>query len=1121
MFRFENVWLQHEGCRDVIHKAWNDLSHPNAWENLNRKIKNCSAALGQWDCDVFGNIRKDIKITEEDIRNCNLGSVRMALLKKLGDLRKKEEILWAQRARADFLKHGDSNSRWFHARASIRRSNNMIHKIEKPDGSFATEHEDIAQTVSAFFEGLFNSQGVDGVDNVLNCIEGRVSQRMNDMLLAPYSINEIFEALQSMHPCKAPGPDGLNPMFFQKFWDIVGDDVSRAVLHILQGNDVPNSLNHTHIVLIPKLPNPTRLSDFRPISLCNVVYKIASKVISNRLKSCLPLLISETQSAFTPGRLISDNIMMAYEIFHSMKNNPSRSGSMAIKVDMSKAYDRVEWEFLQKIMLKFGFDRRWVNVIMSMVESTTFSFVINGAPSGFVRPSRGLRQGDPLSPYLFLFVTEGLIGLLKKAEISGYLTGHKTCFSSPIVSHLLFADDSIFFCKANVEQARVVKDILTDYARASGQEINFDKSNVVFQNGVSENRRREVLNVLDIREILAQNKYLGLPTYIGRSKNRAFMFLRDKVAKRLSSWADKFISIAGREVLIKAVAQAIPTYAMSVFKLPRDFCSSLYSLILRYWWGQDMESRKIHWVSKDRLAECKKNGGLGFRDFSAFNDALLAKQVWRLKKDNTSLVARLLKARYFPNSDILEANLGCRPSFIWRSLQGAISLVKGGYRWLIGNGESVRVFEDRWLPRPYTFKPIVNLMPSCDYLRVADLIDKERGSWKESLVREVLSPIDAELVLDIPLCDLWPSDRIIWHFSNSGDFTVKSAYFLARWMANGDLPCPSSDSIRVVWKRLWNLNIPPRMKLFVWKVGTNALATKCNLARRIPNFQPVCELCGNGFESDAHAIFECEWAKSIWQASGFDEKLWKSGVFRAFDRFCFCVDSLDDDSLGNFIAVAWECWNQRNKSLFQSRDKSSSNVVSRALSFVQSFREARDREDCEVVGCPTVWKPPIHGVLKINFDAGKLADLGGGWGVVARDSNGDICWAANQHHSRWAGAVIEEAKACLLAIRKCLELGVTRACFEGDSLNLINYLKKKTCPDSTLGLIVSQILDLASNFDFVLWCHIKRCGNNVAHTLAHLQPFSLEGRFWLDNVPDTVSNLATKDMFNFVNVGFN
>ena len=192
--------------------------------------------------------------------------------------------------------------------------------------------------------------------------------------------------------------------------------------------------------------------------MCNVVYKLVSKVISNRLKLVLPEIISDNQSAFVPGRLITDNVLIAYELSHFLLGKKKgKEGFAAVKVDMSKAYDRVERDFLEALMVKLGFACNWVNLVMICVWSMRYRIKINGELTQQFCPTRGLRQGDPVSPYLFVICAEGLSALLQDAERAGRISGVKVCNASPVVSQLLFANDSVLLMKAKQEEVVALK----------------------------------------------------------------------------------------------------------------------------------------------------------------------------------------------------------------------------------------------------------------------------------------------------------------------------------------------------------------------------------------------------------------------------------------------------------------------------------------------------------------------------------------------------------------------------------------------------------------------------------------------------------------------------------------
>jgi exonuclease III len=696
--KFEEKWALYPECEMIVQEVWAEVTvQGSPMYIVCEKIKRCRDRLFNWYKEISAKFHALIREKTQSlvilVEGNTLGVNNSAIAATKAEINRlllSEELHWRQRSRMTWLAAGDSNTKYFHNHAQQRRRTNHMMGILNDQNEWCTSDQQKEAVAVSYFEKLFASSNPTRINETLMAVEKTVTQDANDKLLSPFTADEVRVALFQMHPSKAPGPDGMSSFFFQKFWHVIGPSVSTAVLSILNSARMLRKINLTHISLIPKKKNPELMSDYRPISLCNVIYKIISKVLANRLKMVLPLIISDFQSAFVPGRLITDNVSVAFEIIHKLKGKrKGKRGEMALKLDMSKAYDRVEWDFLEAIMRKLGFADKWVAVIMSCIRSVQYSVLLDGVPTGYIIPSRGIRQGDPLSPYLFLMCAEGLSALLRQASTAGRLKGTQTSRGGPWVSHLFFADDSLLFGQATIADSERFMAILNLYEESSGQKINREKTAIFFSTNTPPTTRSLIQEFWGSQGAASFDKYLGLPAMIGRSKKAIFNSLKSRIVQRLQGWKEKFLSRAGREILIKAVAQAIPTYTMNCFKLPKTWCEEINSLIARFWWGQKNEERKLHWIRWDKLCTAKIDGGIGFRNLHMFNLALLAKQCWSLLQNQQSLFYRVFKARYFPNCSIMEASLGNNPSFLWRSILSGREVIRKGLSWVSsGNGRA-------------------------------------------------------------------------------------------------------------------------------------------------------------------------------------------------------------------------------------------------------------------------------------------------------------------------------------------------------------------------------------------------------------------------------------------------
>ncbi|CAM8877661.1 unnamed protein product [Rhodiola kirilowii] len=632
---------------------------------------------------------------------------------------------------------------------------------------------------------------------------------MNEMLIAPFTEAEVRRALFQMHPTKAPGLDGLSALFYQSNWEIVGGDVVKEVLKCLNEGILNSAVNETLIVLIPKVHKVERVEDLRPISLCNVIMKIITKVLANRLKTILPTIISPSQSAFIKGRLITDNIIVAHEVAHFIKGrNAQKKGFLSLKLDLSKAYDRVEWHFVKEMMLKMGFAEAWVNKIMLCISTVSYKIRINGSTSEAVYPMRGLRQGDPISPYLFVICTEWLSHAIHIQQRQGIIEGIRICKNAPTITHLMFADDCLIFSKATREAVVGIKGLLKTYELVAGQKVNYSKSEIVFSKNVAGGEREELSNSLQVNTVQCHTKYLGLPMIFSHRKREVFKAIEERISKRVEDWKSNILSGAGREVLIKAVLQAIPLYAMSCFKIPISVCRRLVSIFLGFWWKPDSQNKGIHWVRADILFKEKEKGGLGFRKIDLMNIAMLAKQGWRILSEPSLLVSTLLKSKYFPNTDLFSAEEGGRPSYGWRGIKAALEVVKEG----------------AW--------------------------------WNEE------------------------ENRYVWRGESSGGFSVKSAYKLAVNLEKLKQPTvgeqSDSNETQRFWRGLWKLKVPPRVKLFGWRLFCDSLPTKRNLMKRGCVVQDKCCFCDSKGEDAIHLFKNCWWMRSLLNGFDIPDEVWSN-----------------------------------------------------------------------------------------------------------------------------------------------------------------------------------------------------------------------------------------------------
>ncbi|XP_071718293.1 uncharacterized protein [Rutidosis leptorrhynchoides] len=629
----------------------------------------------------------------------------------------------------------------------------------------------------------------------------RLTQEEANNLELQFDEEEIWDALKNCASNKAPGPDDFNM-----------------------------SCNSSFITLVPKIANPVSLNEYRPISLIGSFYKIIAKILFNRIKKVVPNLISFEQSAFIKGRNIIDGVLVANESIEFLKNKHLKS--MVFKVGFEKAFDSINWEFLDEMMVLMGVGAKWRKWIASCLNSASISVLVNGSPTKEFKLGKGVRQGDPLSPFLFIIVAEGLNWLAKSAVSKNLFEGIEIGHDKVRISHLQYADDTIFLGKWSFENIENLMKLLKCYEFSSGLKVNYGKSNL-FRVCVDKNEVDLMASLFGCKTGSFPMTYLGLPIGANMKKLVNWKPVIEKFEKRLSDWKARTISFGGRLTLVNAVLNSLPLYFFLALPCPALRAQKTrVSLIGKWWWRFLTETTSL-WVKV-----IKNIYGDSRLLFSGGNNV-----------SNNSLWSNIVKAGFEIN------NMGVE--------------FTSSFERKIGNGCKTRFWEDVWLkdkPLKEIFKRLVRL-ESNPLALVSNrlLYDLGPGStiacweWSRSLAGRTKDELD-ELMGLVTAITINPEkeDTFSWKLSGNGLFSTKKLTKLIMSRTYGTNGATSAT--------MKNNYVPKKMEVFVWRARKERLPVLSELDKRgVDVHSTLCPLCGNEIESVNHALLSCEHVRIIWK----------------------------------------------------------------------------------------------------------------------------------------------------------------------------------------------------------------------------------------------------------------
>ncbi|KAA3483881.1 reverse transcriptase [Gossypium australe] len=446
---------------------------------------------------------------------------------------------------------------------------------------------------------------------------------------------------------------------------------------------------------------------------------------------------------------------------------------------MSKAYDRVEWCFIEKVMLKFGFSRGWVNKIMNCIQSHRCYY------SGEGPPSRG-----PLIPLSLPFLY-ALSRMLMDAQANARMKGIRASREGPRINHIFFADDTLLFVRNNRNEVQECMEILARFESMSGQKANADKSMVCFSPKTPIPFRIAANEIFKMKVVDKLDNYLGLPIPVGRNRAVAFKCIMDRTAMRINSWSKRLLSNAGKEIFIKVVIQSMPTYAFSIFLAPKGVIENIHTMMGRVWWGGKENNRVWSRISWDRLCHPK---GIGVLALGISISSILP--------------SREDSAKYFPNGDIFHPKNVDKPFFTWQSIAKAADKLREGFGWNVSNGRSVDIWRDNWGFEGLSGSSIRMDRRLVPEVYVSELFNADRDGWNEVRVSEIYDEYFKDQIYKLPISHAGHADQRVWFHNPCGFFSTKSAY---SWLILRQI---GFDPHRIFWKMIWKLKTLPKVRVF-------------------------------------------------------------------------------------------------------------------------------------------------------------------------------------------------------------------------------------------------------------------------------------------------------------------
>ncbi|KAG7595163.1 Endonuclease/exonuclease/phosphatase superfamily [Arabidopsis thaliana x Arabidopsis arenosa] len=927
-FKFFNFLLRNPEFLNLIRDSWYSLNVVgSAMFRVSKKLKALKKPIKDFSKLNYSNLELRTKEAHDTLlhfQNLTLADPSVANAEQELDAERKwhvlssaEESFFLQRSRVSWFAEGDSNTRYFHRMADSRKSLNTITTMFDESGLQIDTQKGIIDHCANYFETLLGDENGPFLleqEDMNLLLTYRCSPVQCSELEAVFTDNEIKAAFFSLPRNKACGPDGFPAEFFKESWCVIGPEVTAAVREFFISGRLLKQWNATTLVLIPKSPNASCTSDFRPISCMNTMYKVIARLLTSRLQKLLSCVISPFQSAFLPGRLLAENVLLATEMVHGYNwRNISPRGML--KVDLRKAFDSVRWDFIISALRALGIPVRFINWIHQCISTPTFTISVNGSCGGFFKSTKGLRQGDPLSPYLFVLAMEVFSKLLHSRFASGYIRYHPKA-SDISISHLMFADDVMIFFDGGSSSLHGICETLDDFASWSGLQVNKDKSQL-FHAGIGQ-IERDSLAEYGFPQGSLPVRYLGLPLMCRKLRIAEYEPLLEKITKRFRAWATKCLSYAGRVQLIVSVIYGSVNFWMTTFLLPKGCIKKIESLCSRFLWAGNIDEGKGSKVSWAQSCLPKSEGGLGLRRFSEWNKTLCLRLIWLLFNHNGSLWASWHRHHHLRNKSFWAVAASPSDPWSWKMLLNLRPLAEQFVKCKVGNGLTAFYWYDSWT----TLGPLIKCVGDLGTrtlriplsARVADAHTAE--GWKHPLSRSAPAQAIHDHISSLPApSSVLFEDSFLWCV---GDFVCRGFSAAATWET-----LRPKDTEKDWAALVWFKGAVPKHAFNMWVSHLDRLPTRQRLASWGQIQSVDCCLCTIESESRDHLLLNCEFASQIWKLVFF-RICPRQRIFSSWAELLSWIrlSSASAPSLLRKItaqAIIYNIWRQRNNVLHNAQ----------------------------------------------------------------------------------------------------------------------------------------------------------------------------------------------------------